>query len=432
MVSQPKSRTETSSKQPTDANFASHPSHPKPEPATFSTEFQNPLLSAAFLCDNGCEVIFKQTNVTIQLNTKTILTGYCEGYCEQRTGLWRVKLDDQQKTINHNIPGHANSIVPAGTIADTIKFLHMACFSPSTLTLLRAVEHGNFATWPMFTSNNIKKYLPKPEASAMGHLDQHRKNTQSTKRTPAKTSTAHKTPTPTDAEPNGLPTNDTSEPSIILSKQTHQTYADLLDFNSPTGQIHNDQTGRFPVQSSRGSKYVMILYEYDSKPILAEAMKFRTAHNMVCAYKRLHAYLVARGLTPKLQRLDNEASQTLKDPMRKKNIDFQLAAPLCHRRNSAERAIQTWKNHFIAGLASTGKQFLLYLWDRLIPQAVTTPNLLRQSCLNPCLSANANSMARSTITLPPWHPPAPASSSMKSPHNAALRPHTGNEACTSD
>jgi hypothetical protein len=75
--------------------------------------------------------------------------------------------------------------------------------------------------------------------------------------------------------------------------------------------------------------------------------------------------------------------------MRKKNIDFQLAPPHYHRRNSAERAIRTWKNHFIAGLASTDKQFPLHLWDRLIPQAVTTLNLLCQSRLNPRLSADA-------------------------------------------
>jgi hypothetical protein len=39
-------------------------------------------------------------------------------------------------------------------------------------------------------------------------------------------------------------------------------------------------------------------------------------------------------------------------------------------------------------LCSTDKQFPIYLWDRLIPQAVITLNLLRQSRLNPKLSAH--------------------------------------------
>ena len=85
----------------------------------------------------------------------------------------------------------------------------------------------------------------------------------------------------------------------------------------------------------------MILYDYDSNAILAEPMKYCTAQEMVRAYKLLHAHLVNRGLTPQLQRLDNEASQLLKDFMRKKKIDFQLTPPHCHRRNSAEGAIRT-------------------------------------------------------------------------------------------
>jgi hypothetical protein len=35
-----------------------------------------------------------------------------------------------------------------------------------------------------------------------------------------------------------------------------------------TGQIYTDQTGRFPTTSSRGNKYVMILYHYDGNASL--------------------------------------------------------------------------------------------------------------------------------------------------------------------
>jgi hypothetical protein len=40
-----------------------------------------------------------------------------------------------------------------------------------------------------------------------------------------------------------------------------------------TGQIYTDQTGRFPITSSRGNKYIMILYNYESNDILAEPLK---------------------------------------------------------------------------------------------------------------------------------------------------------------
>ena len=74
----------------------------------------------------------------------------------------------------------------------------------------------------------------------------------------------------------------------------------------------------------------MIVYDYDSNAILAEAMKSRTAHEMLRAYEAIHSYLAKRGLKPKLQRLDNEASNKLKEYMRQQHIDFQLAPPHIH------------------------------------------------------------------------------------------------------
>jgi hypothetical protein len=94
-------------------------------------------------------------------------------------------------------------------------------------------------------------------------------------------------------------------------------------------------------------------------------------------------YLVERGFKPQLQKLDNEAFKALKRSIRDKGIDYQLVPPHAHRRNAAERAIQTFKNHFIACLGTTDKNFSLHLWDRILPQAITTLNLLRSSCLNP-------------------------------------------------
>jgi hypothetical protein len=72
------------------------------------------------------------------------------------------------------------------------------------------------------------------------------------------------------------------------------------------------------------------------------------------------------------------------------NIDVQLSPPYVHCRNAAERAILTFKNHFIAGLCSTNPKFPMNLWDRLLPQAIPTLNLLRTSRLNPHLSAYAH------------------------------------------
>ena len=61
--------------------------------------------------------------------------------------------------------------------------------------------------------------------------------------------------------------------------------------------------------------------------------------------------------------------------------------PHIHRRNAAERAIQTFKNHLLSGLATCNSKFPISEWDRLLPQAELTLNLLRTSRINPLLSA---------------------------------------------
>ena len=68
-------------------------------------------------------------------------------------------------------------------------------------------------------------------------------------------------------------------------------------------------------------------------------------------------------------------------------VRYQLVPPNMHRRNAAERAIRTFKAHFIAILAGVARDFPRNMWDKLLPQAELTLNLLRQSSLNPAVSA---------------------------------------------
>ena len=98
---------------------------------------------------------------------------------------------------------------------------------------------------------------------------------------------------------------------------------------------------------------MLIVYDYDSNMILAEPMKSRSGAEYLAAYQKIHSLLTSRGLKPQMQNLDNEASTALQQFMHEEAIDYQLAPPHVHRTNAAERAICTFKNHFIAGLNST-------------------------------------------------------------------------------
>ena len=52
-------------------------------------------------------------------------------------------------------------------------------------------------------------------------------------------------------------------------------------------------------------------------------------------------------------------------------------------------AIKNFKAHFISILAGVDDDFPAYLWDKLLPQAELTLNLLQQSNANPAVSAHA-------------------------------------------
>ena len=61
--------------------------------------------------------------------------------------------------------------------------------------------------------------------------------------------------------------------------------------------------------------------------------------------------------------------------------------PHSHHVNAVEWAIQTFKDAFIAALATIDREFPLQLWDRLAPQVQDTLNLLRASRINPNILA---------------------------------------------
>jgi hypothetical protein len=150
---------------------------------------------------------------------------------------------------------------------------------------------------------------------------------------------------------------------------------------------------------------MLVVYDYDSNAILVETLKTRQAGEIKTAWLKMHLTLTRHGSTPNLYILDNEASSELKNAMIKYKVNYQLAPPHIHRQNAAERAIQTFKNHFLAGLATADPAYPVAEWDRLLPQAVLTLNLLRNSRVNPKLSAYAYLFGNFNFNKTPLAPP---------------------------
>ena len=61
-----------------------------------------------------------------------------------------------------------------------------------------------------------------------------------------------------------------------------------------TGKIYCDQTGRFPVTSSRGNKYIMVLFHPETNAILAEPIKNRSTAGLIRAQTKIYQFLTSR------------------------------------------------------------------------------------------------------------------------------------------
>jgi hypothetical protein len=122
---------------------------------------------------------------------------------------------------------------------------------------LWAIARGHFHSWPDLTTDLVSKHLAKSLATSKGHLQMQQKNVQSTK-----IATSLPLATSLDVSPSQEPNN----------LRTNVVFAAIMPFTN-LRKLYSDQTGKFPVQSSRGYNYVMVLYDFDSNAILSRPAK---------------------------------------------------------------------------------------------------------------------------------------------------------------
>jgi hypothetical protein len=129
------------------------------------------------------------------------------------------------------------------------------------------------------------------------------------------------------------------------------------------------------------------MYHYESNSILATPINGMTDKILFEAYKKNFDMLEKKGFKVQVNVMDNQAPKYIKQFLTEKECKLQLVEPHNKRVNAAERAIQTWKDAFIAALATTDTKFLLQLWDKLTQQVQDCLNLMRASRIDPTISA---------------------------------------------
>eukprot|EP00804_Cyclotella_cryptica_P022720 CCRYP_012520-RA/>CCRYP_012520-RA protein AED:0.32 eAED:0.32 QI:0/-1/0/1/-1/1/1/0/364 len=209
---------------------------------------------------------------------------------------------------------------------------------------------------PMPTPSVIAQTAPKPSKA----ISLTRKGIRSTKST-----STHPLPTP------------------------HPTPShELHVVNEPVSKLYTDDMGRFPTRSCSGNQYNMLAYHCDSNAILVEPFQSCHDRNRIAAHGRIMTHLRNQGHLVEHQILDNEASKDYRHAITQEwKATYQLVPPNAHRANATERAIRTFKAHFLSILAGINPTFPNYLRDKLLPQTELTLNLLCQSTLAPAISA---------------------------------------------
>jgi hypothetical protein len=232
--------------------------------------------------------------------------------------------------------------------------MHQVFFCPPHQTLLRAANLGFLEGFPFLTTELIHKHLPKSPATAKGRLKLRPSGHRSTRR-------------------------------IFAANANIFCFAALAD--KQHGTFYTDCTGRLPTRALDGQQLFFIAYDYDTNYIFAIPIVSTTDSDILDAFKQVHQMLTEKGYKPIFNVTDNQAAAPIKAFMRQQNGTVQLVEPNNHRVNAAERAIQTFKNHFISGLCTTDPDFPFQLWNHLTQQAVITCNILRRSRINPDISA---------------------------------------------
>jgi hypothetical protein len=220
---------------------------------------------------------------------------------------------------------------------ETIKFMHQCLNSPTVDTLCKALDNDQLIGFPHMTSKLVRKFLPESTATAKGHMNRNQKGLCSTTKT-------NKPQNPVTTEEDFRPKiEEEAEVEIFVGA----TIADAND-----GTIYTDQTGHFPIMSYSGMKYQFVAYEYRSNAILIRPLRDQTDASLKETFESVYEYLASKGFKPKLNVMDNQCSKAIEQYIKSTGADIQLVNPDDHRVNACERAIQTWKNHWIAGLAT--------------------------------------------------------------------------------
>ena len=119
-------------------------------------------------------------------------------------------------------------------------------------TWVKAIRSGNYVSWSGLTEKKVNTYYPETDETPKGHMRHVRQGVCSTK------------------EKVIVPNNNDEK---VPRRKQNEIYVRVNQFKDT---IYTNQTGKSPITSSRGHKYIMIMCEIDENTVLVEPMKKKT------------------------------------------------------------------------------------------------------------------------------------------------------------
>ena len=104
---------------------------------------------------------------------------------------------------------------------------------------------------------------------------------------------------------------------MITNDEKYMTYIDL--------------TGIFSHCSASGHEYLLVRYSYDANKILVEPLKNLQTNTIADLWEKINQQASTPGVQPHTYVIDNEVSNTLKKPLEKYIVNYQLVPPHLHR-----------------------------------------------------------------------------------------------------
>ena len=154
-----------------------------------------------------------------------------------------------------------------------------------------------------------------------------------------------------------------------------------------------------------GMVAIFIIYNWTTNEILATPVKTLAEETIVRCFKQKITHLYKKRIQTHPQHHRQCVVKSSTSGPRGREGEQELVEPHNHRLNAAERAIQTFKNHLIAGLSICNASFPLLLWNKIVLQVQDYLNMLRTSRVHPNLSAYSVLEGIHDFNRHPWDPP---------------------------